>query len=248
LDIDVAFAPSLAANWQEKVCIVVDVIRASSAIVTLLEGGVERVIPVRTLDLARQLARPNGWVLAGEKEGIAPADFDFSNSPVELAGADLRGRVVVLATTNGTVLLDNLKDSRRVFVGSFLNAGAVCRAALGEAARLGLGVGIACAGHYGAFVLDDAVCAGYLAEQCQQLVQRGGGQAVLSDAALAASQLYHSFPSIVEAFLRSLSGKRVIEIGTGEDNSFCAQVDASQVVPVLVKGELPYLGRWEGCL
>jgi phosphosulfolactate phosphohydrolase-like enzyme len=79
---------------RDKVCMVVDVIRASSAIVTLLEGGVSRVIPTRSLDLARQLAGEHGWVLAGESNGIAPPDFDYSNSPVQLAKAGLAGKVV----------------------------------------------------------------------------------------------------------------------------------------------------------
>jgi 2-phosphosulfolactate phosphatase len=244
LEIDVALIPLQAQTWPDRVCIVVDVIRASSAIVTLLEDGVTRIIPVRSLDLARQLARPNGWVLAGESNGVAPPDFDYSNSPVELVQADLSGKVVVLATSNGTVVLDSLKDSPRVFVGCFLNAAACCRSAVSEARRLNLDIGIVCAGQFGEFVLDDAVCAGYLAEQCAELVRSQGDQPIVTDAAQAVERLYHSYPSILEAFLQSKSGRRVAEIGAGADNPFCSQVDTSHITPVLTLGSPTYLVPW----
>jgi 2-phosphosulfolactate phosphatase len=244
LEIDVALIPYQATKWQNKVCVVVDVIRASSAIVTLLEVGVPRIIPIRSLAEARNLARAENWVLAGERDGVAPPDFDFSNSPTQLVQADLAGKVVVLATSNGTVVLDSLKDFPRVFVGSFLNARACCRAAVEEALRLEMGVGIVCAGKYGEFVLDDAVCSGYLVGEASQYLQSIGGKTVLSDAALAAQQLYQSYPSILDAFLLSDSGKTVIDIGDGEDNLFCSQIDTSQKTPVLVPGSLPYLETW----
>lgn len=244
MEIDVALIPLQAQTWLDKVCIVVDVIRASSAIVTLLESGVTRIIPTRSLDLARQLARPNDWVLAGESNGVAPPDFDYSNSPTELVQADLSGKVVVMATSNGTVVLDSLKDAPRVFVGSFLNAAACCHSAVSEARRLNLDIGIVCAGQFGEFVLDDAVCAGYLAEQCAVLVRSQGGQPIVTDSALATGQLYHSFPTILEAFLQSKSGQRVAEIGAGEDNHFCSQVDTSHITPVLTLSSPPYLIPW----
>jgi 2-phosphosulfolactate phosphatase len=244
LNLDVALVPSQAKKWRNKVCIVVDVLRASSTIVTLLEGGVSQVVPTRSLAQARKLARDENWILAGERDGIAPPDFDFGNSPSQLARANLAGRAVVLASSNGTVVLNSLRNTPRVFVGCFINAMACCQSVVEEASRRQLGVGIVCAGRYSEFVLDDAVCAGYLVGETKEFILSKGIRPVLNDAALAAHQLYHSYPSIMEAFLQSNSGQRVVEIGDAEDNVFCSQIDTSQKVPVLVPGSPSYLIPW----
>jgi 2-phosphosulfolactate phosphatase len=245
LKLDVALIPAQAGEWRERVCIVVDVLRASSTIVTLLERSVTQVIPARSLTQARRIARGRDYVLVGERDGIAPPDFDYGNSPSRLAHADLAGKTVVLATTNGSVVLNRLENAPRVFVGCFLNARACCRAAVEEAARGELGVGIVCAGRYDEFALDDAVCAGYLVRETRGLIKAFDIQPVLNDAALAVSQLYGSYASIEAAFLQSRSGKRVVDIGDAEDNHFCGEIDVSQKVPVLVPGSPCYVDAWK---
>jgi 2-phosphosulfolactate phosphatase len=242
LIVDVALTPAYAADWQDRICIVVDVLRASSTIVTVLEGGADRVIAAASLDEARQLARP-GDILVGEHDGIAPSDFDFGNSPFKLALHDLEERTVVLATSNGTVVLNHLKDAPHVFAGSFLNARAVCQAALEEARNRGLNIGIVCAGNFGLFALDDAVCVGYLTGEVMRQAKELRLNVQVTESAEAAYQLFRSYPDILTPFSRSASGVRIIEIGDPEDGEFCARIDASQVVPVLVPGFPLYLKK-----
>src|SRR2546430_17668234 len=103
----VAFLPSLMApgraGWgQGQICLVVDVIRASSSLVTIVERGASRILIAGDVESARQAAA--SWVdavLAGEEEGLAPAGFDYGNPPVELGRAPLRGRPVGFVRTNG---------------------------------------------------------------------------------------------------------------------------------------------------
>ena len=217
-----------------QVTIVVDVLRATSTIVTLLEGGVVRVYPIRSLQAARRLARQAHAILAGERNGIAVPGFDYGNSPFRMAGADLHGRSVVLATSNGTVVLNRVKSAPLVLVGCCLNATACSQAAVEEARRRGLDINIVCAGRLGQFALDDAVCAGYLVGTLSQTIQAHGLQPILSDSAQAAQQLLGSYPDIESAFRHSSSGKRVIEIGDEADIAFCSRIDVSQKAPALM--------------
>lgn len=247
MNLDVALTPHAISGWQNKVCIVVDVLRASSTIVTVLEGGAERVVAAASLDEARQLASSPPDILVGEHNGLAPSDFHFGNSPSRLVQHDLAGRTVVLATSNGTVVLNQLKDAPRVLVGSFLNGAACCRAALADALAGGLDIGIVCAGNFGAFALDDAVCVGFLAGEVVRQAEGLGLELSFTEAAEAAQRLYLSFPDIMTAFMHSHSGVRVVEIGDEADNEFCARIDVSTVVPVLVPtGPLHLVPRRDG--
>lgn len=108
--------------------VVIDVLRASSNIVTLLSRGAASVIPVETLEDARgrKEADPR-LVLAGEREGLPPRDFKLGNSPVEAQSLDLTGKSVILTTSAGSRGLVAAAGADQVVVGCFLNAAAVAR-------------------------------------------------------------------------------------------------------------------------
>jgi 2-phosphosulfolactate phosphatase len=243
LFIDVALVPGEALRWRKTVCIVVDVLRASSSIVTLFDRGCRTVVPAGSVAEARWLARAHGYVLAGERDGLMPPGFDFGNSPAELARAELEGRITVLATSNGTVVLRRLADAPAVLIGCLLNATACCRQALALAQRYDASLGIVCAGRDGSFVLDDGVCVGFLVETVIDLLRSRGDECILGDAARAAWQLWHSYPNFDTAFRESASGRRVVQIGQEEDIAFCARPDVSRIVPILVQATPPHIER-----
>jgi len=245
LELQVALIPAQTKQWKDKVCIVVDVLRASSTLVTLLESEASRIYVTRSLALAYKLRRIENCILAGERHGYPPADFDFGNSPFRLAAADLKGKSVTLSTSNGTAVLNRLKGFSLVLAGCFLNAHACCQVAVEEAIRRDLNIGIVCAGSLGKFLLDDAVCVGYLVGEICRAAQASDISVNVDDAAQALDQLYHSYPSILEAFFKSESGKRVIEIGDAPDNEFCARIDTSQKVPVLIPGPVLQIINWQ---
>ncbi len=238
VSIDVALAPSLVqAEWRGLVCIVVDVLRASSTIVTLFERGCDSVYTASSVSGAWSLAREKGLLIGGERDGLPLEGFDFGNSPSELQGIDLDGKSVVLTTTNGTKAVRKAASSEAVLIGCFLNASACCKKALEIAEERGAGVGIVCAGEKGKFVLDDAFCAGYLVKKLKLTAEAMGIEALLSDSARAAERLYGSYPDIRSCFLDSASGRRLLEIRMEEDIAACSRVDASEAVPVLVSGD-----------
>src|SRR3972149_6045651 len=118
LRLDVALLPGLIRD-APSVFAVVDVLRASTSIITLLERGVPSVIPAAGRGEARApRSRPPGPPLGGEQGGLAPPGFDYGTSPAEFAAASLDGRPAILATSNGTRILNDLAEAPAVLVGA----------------------------------------------------------------------------------------------------------------------------------
>ncbi len=239
--VNVAMVPGEARRWRGMVCIVVDVLRASSSITTALDRGCRAVIPVPSVAEARRMAQAHGYLAAGERDGIQPRGFDFDNSPTQLSRAELRGKTLVLATTNGTVVLRRLRHAPAVLIGCMLNATAVCEQALMLARRLDAGLGVVCAGRGGYFVLDDAVTAGVLVHTIVRRLESSGESWTLGDGARAAGRLSTSYPEMLVPFQESGSGRRIAEVGLEADLRYCLQPDLTRVVPVLVAGTPPHL-------
>jgi len=233
----VAFHPSLLATGavvpvpadRPQVCVVVDVLRASTSLVTLVERGAGPIHIATSVAAAREspVARA-GAVLAGEQEGVAPPGFDFGNSPVELARAPVRGRPVVFVTTNGTAAIQAVRRLGPVLVGAMRNATAVAAEAWAAAQASASDLTIVCAGREGGFGFDDAYCAGVLVSRLLPL-----GTLELTDGAAAALQLFRAEPDAEAVFTRSAAGQNVIRLGLGADVAFCAARDRSTAVPRL---------------
>lgn len=250
----VAFHPSLLATgalWESlptggapapvpvdrpQVCVVVDVLRASTSLVTLVERGAAPIYIASSVEAAQQAGRGGGALagglndalMAGELEGLAPPGFDFGNSPVEFAAAEVRGRPVVFVTTNGTGAIRAVAHLGPVLIGAMRN-GTAAAAETWERARSGaFDVTIMCAGREGGFGIDDAYCAGYLATR---LLEHGSFD--LTDGAAAALQLYRIEPDTLALFSRAASGQNVIRLGLGADVVYCAERDRSSAVPRL---------------
>lgn len=259
----VALVPADARRWHDTICVLVDELRASSTIVTLLDRGARTVIPAGSVAEARRLARDHGRrtnghrrrrsnghgalpadgaLLAGEQFAVRPPGFDFGNSPTELARADLRGRTVVFTTRNGTAVLRSLPADATMLVGCLLNAAACARAALEHARHSGRAIGVVCAGRDGAFALDDALAAGRIVE-CILGAAGPGERVELNEAAHAAHQLWRGHPDVLAAFRITASGRVLAHVDMGADVAFCAQLDTSDAVPVVVRAATPLIER-----
>ena len=212
----VAFTPSEATAVPTG--IVVDVLRASSTIVQALESGYGRVLCCAEVEEARALREEiEDAVLAGEREALRVEGFDFGNSPRDFL--DPKAETLILTTSNGTrAIVEAAADCDVVFVGSLLNLDAVA----GAARDHGEDVEVICAGVDGQFALDDAYCAGRIAELLD-------GER--TDGAEAAVRITRSFPTAEDAFRASVNpNERSIE----EDLVWCARENAASVVPRFV--------------
>jgi 2-phosphosulfolactate phosphatase len=262
--IDVALVPAEARRWTGTVCVLLDELRASSTIVRLLERGAAAVVPAASLAEARRLARADGSILAGEHRVVRAPGFDLGNSPAEVVVADVAGRTVVLSTRNGTAVLRALPADATVLVGCLLNASAVARAALALAREERADIGIVCAGRRGAFALDDAIAAGAILERLLAAAglddadlptvdgyadpraprppATGDGLddgAALTDAALAALQLWRSTTDVAATFRASWSGHLLAGVDLLDDIEASLPLDATVIVPVVERGSPP---------
>jgi 2-phosphosulfolactate phosphatase len=239
MKIDVALVPQAARVAPGRVLIVIDQIRASTTITTVLDLGCSDLFLAGDVRAARRLGRLTGSLIAGERLARRPPGFDFDNSPSELARAGLGGRSLVLSTTNGTAVLRRFRAADAVLVGCLRNARAVAAAAVGLARASGPdgSVQVVCAGRLGRFVIEDAVAAGVIVGRIAEGLGNDGEPAVLTDAAAAAVRLRASFPDLLAAMAQSDGGATLREIGQPDDIAFCAEEDASSTVPRLVAGD-----------
>lgn len=210
--------------------VVIDALRATSTIVTALANGALRIFPVASVETARHQADAiDGSLLGGEREGLKVRGFDLGNSPLEYTPEAVAGKTIVMTTTNGTRALDAARGADEVICGSLLNAVAVARHIADSGC---LRLHLACAGTDGEFSLDDAVTAGAILEKLLELVPAVPS---LSDASMAALLLYRRLaPDLLAAFSESAHGRRLVDLGLGDDVRFCATVDLYGIVPVLV--------------
>ncbi len=238
LRLDVALLPGQKFNSARSVCVVVDVLRASSSIVTLLESGCTSVVAASTIERAHQIhSQLPDHLLCGEERGLPPQGFDYGNSPAEFSRLDLAGRSAILATSNGTrVLAAIATDSPAVLVGGLLNRTAVARAAAEIARQRGLGVAVVCSAAHGGgtFVLEDALGAGAIADAALT----HDPELEASDAARFARDAFAVASADIEAAVRSAyHSQELIDEGLGEDVAYCARLDVSGVAPVLERTE-----------
>jgi 2-phosphosulfolactate phosphatase len=218
--VHVAFTPAEAE--RAPTAVVVDVLRATSTIAQALASGYRRVLCCAEVEEARRLAAGlEGAVLAGERKAAAIPGFELGNSPREFT--EPLGETLVLTTTNGTrAVLAAAASSETVLVGSLLNLDAVAAAARG-----GGDVEVVCAGVQGRFTIDDAYCAGRIAELL-------GGER--SDAAEAAVRLARSFAGAEEGLGASGNPEHAL---LADDIAWCARESVLDVVPRLARFEGP---------
>jgi 2-phosphosulfolactate phosphatase len=208
----VAFTPDEVL--EAPVAVVVDVLRATSTIAQALASGYGRVYCCREVDDALALRERLGeGLLGGERNAVRIEGFDLGASPREVL--EPRGETLIYSTTNGTrAVLAAAAACREVLLGSLLNLNAISGAVRDDCV-------IVCAGFEGRFALDDAYCAGRIAESL--------GASEVTDAAKASGILARSFPSSLEALLARTYGPPGLE----EDIRFCAQENTVDVVPRL---------------
>jgi 2-phosphosulfolactate phosphatase len=155
--------------------------------------------------------------------------FDYGNSPVQFSQANLAERELVMTTTNGTRAFHACPPEAVRLAGCFYNADAVVRKALAIAAERQLDLHIVCAGEEDFFGLDDAVCAGYLAQE----LQRYEPALKPDESALAAQTLYETYrPPRISEYSDAI--RTIVAAGHTDDPPFCLRTSVSQSVATVV--------------
>jgi 2-phosphosulfolactate phosphatase len=232
MKIDVILTPAEIATLPGRdlaasTAVVFDVLRATSTILAALANGAAGIRPVATLDEAWALRKefPNALV-GGEREGVKVEGFDFGNSPLEYTRKAVEGREIIHTTTNGTVALRAAAGAKCVLIGALLNLDALAaylRAAMPEHLVL------ICAGSWAEFSLEDALAAGGLMARLPE--------AEATDPGTLVSLVHQRFGMEPYSCLRSSkNGRRLVNIGLGEDVAYCSRSSSSALVPEMRNG------------
>lgn len=206
------FAALSRRDLSQTVCVVFDILRATTTMVTALASGAKEIIPVAEISeaLALRQERPE-LLLAGERDGVrirarltGGIDFDLGNSPREFTAEAVGGRSIVMTTTNGTRALRACAGAMAVLVGSFLNLRATTNW-LRE--RNPSSLLLVCSGTYEEPALEDILAAGAMCERLWPLY--AGGH--VSDSAEVARRVYPLMQSnLLEAMRSTRNGRRLL--------------------------------------
>jgi 2-phosphosulfolactate phosphatase len=230
--IQVCFSPSQFEyfNDPESIVVVVDVFRATSAMCTAFEYGVGKIIPVATVDEAREY-KSKGFLAAAERDGVVIEDFEIGNSPFDYMNPKFKDQTIVISTTNGTQAIEVAKNAYKLIVGSFLNINAVSQF-LKNAQR---NVIIVCAGWKNKFNLEDSLFAGALAT----LLIESQQFSTSCDSTLAAMNLYNIAQNDMYGFLENSSHRnRLRKLNLEKDIRHCLTLSIYNSVPILENGVL----------
>lgn len=233
MKLDVWFSPlGLGpADVQGRTIFVIDVLRATTVMCAALHNGARALIPVAATEEALRLAQTIGSadvLLAGEKNCVRIPGFALGNSPLEMTEQIVKGKTIVVTTTNGTKALLATQGAAAVYVVAAANltlAGERAREALEQNRNLL----ILCAGREATFGLDDAYCAGRLAAAALGGDRPRKG---LNDAALASLDLVRRYGDDWKRPLsRSAAGRELVRLGFRDDVLDAGRLDAYPVLP-----------------
>jgi 2-phosphosulfolactate phosphatase len=204
-----------------KVAVVIDVLRATSVMITALANGARWVKAVASVDEALGL-KSEGVLLGGERQALRIEGFDCSNSPLDYTPAVVSGKGIVLSTTNGTLAISKCRKAEELHAGGFINH----QVLTGYLSAQSLPVELVCAGTNGEFSLDDFLCAGLI---CNTLNQSGGF--VFDDLGRLAIHAWESGHSDIHTALARATHYNILKSkGFDLDLDYCLKQDTHNIL------------------
>ena len=227
-------------SFSGKTTVIIDVLRATSTIISSLNNGAKEIIPVASVEFAVKVS--GGMfggltLLGGERNTKKIEGFALGNSPLEYSSRLVKGKSIILYTTNGTKAVVKAKFSKNLYICSFLNLSAVAE----QINLIDSDFEILCAGRNNSFSLEDTICAGKLISE----ILKNKKDMELSDTAKASVALNKSFgKNLLNMLSETEHGKLLIENGFEDDIKFCSKLNTINTIPyftgnvvkLLVKG------------
>jgi len=230
--IEVCFSPLLFDIIQDKTAIVVivDILRATSAICTAFEHGVNKLIPVETLEEAKKY-KEKGYLVAAERDGIVKDFADFGNSPFNFSREKIEGKDIAYSTTNGTQTIQKAKNYYKVVIGAYLNIDALVEWLI----KQNRNVVILCAGWKGRFNIEDSLFAGTLT---MRLLENNNFYTVC-DSAHAAMELWKNASKNISDFIEKAAQRHRLRKNNLDDViPFCFSTGFTKIIPQFSEGYL----------
>ncbi|MES2679534.1 MAG: 2-phosphosulfolactate phosphatase [Bacteroidota bacterium] len=227
MKIEVCFSPQSYPLFHkpDSIVVVIDILRATSAITTAFFNGVAKMIPVATIEEAQKY-KENGFLVAAERNAEIIEGFDLGNSPFGYMNDRVKGKTIAITTTNGTQAINAAKNASKVIVGSFLNQDKVTEYLKNQKKD----VLFLCAGWKEKFNLEDTLFAGAVADA---LVYKYGFDTIC-DSTIAAIELYKIARYDLYGFLANSSHRnRLAKLDLERDIRYCLTPNQCPVLPVM---------------
>ena len=244
--LEVSFTPAdfevlRRRDLSQAVCVVFDILRATTSMTIALANGATAIYPVTEIAQAVALKKLHPQaLLAGERHGnriradqTGGVDFDLGNSPREFTAQRVAGKSIVMTTTNGTRALEACAGARRVLASSFLGFGAMLKVLRAEPPCNIIAV---CAGTFEEAALEDTLAAGML---CNALWNRFDEEHIVDSARIARDVYLHHHKDLFAALGQARNGRRLLaKPELRDDVAFAAQLDSCQITAELRDGVL----------
>ena len=230
--IEVCYTPGEYDYFKDEfeIVVVIDVLRATTAICVAFEYGIKSIIPVPTLEDALEYKK-KGFLVGAERKGQIVEGFDFGNSPYSYMKDEFKGKDVVLTTTNGTKSIAAAKDADTLVIGALVNLDVLTKWLI----KQNKNTLCLCSGWQDKFNLEDTICAGAISEA---LINTGKFTSI-EDSSIAAKYLYLSAKDNYMGYLKSSSHRRRLRnLNLNEDIKYCLTPNKTKVIPILKDGKL----------
>ncbi len=230
--VEVCFTPCDFHQYEEgfDLIVVIDVLRATSAICTAIEYGVKGIIPVATIEEALEYKR-KGYIVAAERNGAIVEGFDIGNSPYTYMKPELKGKTIALTTTNGTKAIRIAEQKKTVVIGSLNNLESLCNWLVIQDQN----VLVLASGWKDKFNLEDTICGGAITDMLLQ----SGHFTSEEDSSVAAKFIYRSARENMFAYLKASSHRRRLRaLDLNADVSYCLTPNNLTAIPILKDGIL----------
>ena len=237
--IEACFSPREFHQYEEgfELIVVIDVLRATSAICTAIEHGVKGIIPVDSVEEARDYLK-KGYIAAAEREGKIVEGFPIGNSPFTYMNPEFKGETIVLTTTNGTKAIKIAQHKETVVIGALNNLDSLTEWLIDQNRN----VLILASGWKDKFNLEDTICAGAIIDG----VLKSGKFISDEDSSVAAKFIYKSAKENIFAYLKASSHRRRLRrLNLNADVKYCLTPNNLTAIPILKDGILVALKRVE---
>lgn len=230
--LETCFSPALfeAGAHQDSIVVIIDILRASSAICTAFANGAASIIPVAEVSLAMDY-KSRGYLVAAERDGFVLDFADFGNSPFNFTKEKVEGKTIVYSTTNGTGIINLTLSSHMTVIGSFLNIGALTQWLIKQDRDILL----LCAGWKNRFNIEDTVCAGAIAE----ILMKSNNFTTICDSTFAAMDLWLlASPDLTGYIEKAAQRTRLRDKKLDDCIEFCLSPDFTDKIPIMKNGIL----------
>jgi 2-phosphosulfolactate phosphatase len=230
--IEICLTPKLIDTYSlnNKIVIIVDILRATSIITTLFKNGLSKLIPVKTIEQAEEYKK-EGYLVAAERNGKKVDFADFGNSPFEFTPDKIKDRTLVYSSTNGTNTIKLVKNAEMLLIASFLNLTSISDFII----KQNKDVLILCSGWMQDFCSEDFLFAGALTEK----LISSGKFGFNSDQVQISLDIWNIAKKDLNTYIkRMFQYKRLVEFGFKEIVEYCFKSDLTSVIPILENDEI----------